>query len=167
MLNHFPIFGFAIGVLLMAWATSRKSDEVARAGLALFFLAGISAVLVFFSGEGAEEVVESIVGVSEDAIEAHEELGELGMFVSVGVGLAAAVVLGFSWKRTVKGWLVRVFLLAGLITFGILGYAGLLGGRIHHEEIRPAVAVAWTGPSEGGWRGPSSQFPGATSRTTT
>jgi hypothetical protein len=87
-------------------------------------------------------VVEGVVGVSVDAIEEHEEIGELGMFVSVGVALVSAIALGLFWKRPLVGWITRLFLLAGLVTFGILGYAGWLGGRIHHEEIRPESAPA-------------------------
>ncbi|MDX1566149.1 MAG: hypothetical protein R3223_00015 [Longimicrobiales bacterium] len=142
VLNHVPILGFAFGVLLLGWARWRGSEETVRAALALFFLVGLTSIAVFFSGEQAEDVVEGVAGVSHDAIEVHEEFAELAMIVAVVVGLGSAGALVAFWKRALPGWVTNVGLLAGLVTFGMLGYAGFQGGQIHHPEIRSGAVPA-------------------------
>lgn len=136
VLNHVPILGFAFGFLLLAWARWRNSEETARAVLALFTVVGLTSIAVFFSGEQAEDVVEGLAGVSHDAIEVHEEFAELAMIVSVIVAAASAGALVAFWKRALPGWVTNVGLVAGLVTFGMLAYAGFQGGQIHHQEIR-------------------------------
>lgn len=141
ILNHVPILGFALGLLLLGWARWRNSEETARAALALFLLVGLTSIAVFFSGEQAEDVVEGLAGVSHDAIEAHEEFAELAMIVSVVVGLASAGALAAFWKRALPGWVTSAGLAAGLVVLTMLAYAGYQGGQIHHQEIRPGGAA--------------------------
>lgn len=143
MLNHVPILGFAFGLLLLGWGRWRKSDEVVRAVQALFFLVGMTSIGVFLSGENAEDVVEGVAGVSHDAIEVHEETGELAMIVSVVAGLFSGAVLLIYRSRPIPSWVVGATVLAGLVAFGLVTYAGFQGGQIHHPEIRPASAVTW------------------------
>lgn len=141
LLNHVPILGFAFGLLLLVWGWYRGSDEVVRAALGLFLLVGLASVLVFFSGGGAEEVVEDLAGVSHDAIEAHEETGELAMLVSVVMGVLSGAGFFVFRVRSVPGWLKVAALAGGAIAFGLLSYAGFQGGQIHHEEVRPQGAA--------------------------
>lgn len=56
VLNHVPILGFEFVLFLLFLSRWEKSDEVARAALALMFLVGLTSILVFFSGEGAEDI---------------------------------------------------------------------------------------------------------------
>jgi len=142
VLNHVPILGFAFGFLLLAWSRWRDSEETARAAFALFFVVGATSIAVFFSGEQAEDVAEGLALVSHDAIEVHEEFAELAMIVSVIVGLGSVGALVGFWKRALPGWVTNVGLLAGLVTFGMLAYAGFQGGQIHHQEIRSGDAAA-------------------------
>jgi uncharacterized membrane protein len=137
MLNHVPILGFAFALLLLAGGWLWKSDAVVRAGLVLFLITGLATVPVFLSGEAAHEVVEEIAGASDEAIEVHEELGERGMFAAIGVAILAAYALFRNRARPVPRPLVLASLVAGLVGFALLGYAGFQGGMIRHEEIRP------------------------------
>lgn len=141
ILNHVPILGFAFGLLFLAWGRWRESDETIRAVQALFLLVGLTSIAVFLSGENAEDVVEGLAGVSHDAIEVHEETGELAMIVSIVAGLFSGGVLLVYRNRPLPGWSVGGTALAGVVAFGILAYAGFQGGQVHHEEIRPGGAV--------------------------
>jgi len=145
MLNHVPILGFAFGLLFLAWGRWRDSDETIRAVQALFLLVGLTSIAVFLSGENAEDVVEGLAGVSHDAIEVHEETGELAMIVSIVAGLFSGAVLLLHRNRPLPGWSVGGTALVGLIAFGLLAYAGFQGGQVHHEEIRPGGISAPTG----------------------
>lgn len=147
MLNHVPILGFGLGLLLLAWGRWRESDEVVRAVLALFLVVGLTSILVFFSGENAEDVVEGLAGVSHDAIEVHEETGELAMIVSIVVGILSGVGLFLHREGPLPRWFTPSAALGGLVAFAVLAYAGYQGGQIHHEEIRPGASV--TAPETG------------------
>lgn len=144
MLNHVPILGFAFGLLFLAWGRWRDSEETIRAVQALFLLVGLTSIVVFLSGENAEDVVEGLAGVSHDAIEAHEETGELAMIVSIVAGLFSGGVLLVYRNRPLPGWSVGGTALAGVVAFALLAYAGFQGGQVHHEEIRPGGASAPT-----------------------
>jgi hypothetical protein len=91
----------------------------------------------FESGEGAEEIVEHLPGVSENLIEKHEELAEQFMlFVWV---LLPLIVLSFyaDWKQ--KAFLKYVHFLIAIVSFFALIFAkqvGTTGGEIRHTEIR-------------------------------
>jgi hypothetical protein len=56
MINHFPVIGMPIGILLLAYALVRKSEEVKTAGLGLFVLIALMTISVFLTGEGAEDM---------------------------------------------------------------------------------------------------------------
>ena len=148
VLNHAPIFGFAFGLLVLAWGRWRKSDEMIRAGLALFFLAGVIAVPVFFSGEGAEDVVEGLAGVSGEALEAHEAAGKLAMVVALVVGLLSGVGLYRYLKSPVPGKLATWAAVGGVVALGFLVYAGFQGGQVHHQELRSGTSSALSGEAQ-------------------
>ena len=78
LLNHFPILGalFAAGVLLAGVLfNDRKINQVGLVSLVLFAILTIPA---FLTGEGAEEVLEELPGISNASIKDHEEIAELG-----------------------------------------------------------------------------------------
>ena len=89
------------------------------------------------SGEGAEEIVENIPGVTENLIHEHEEAAELFALLSYVFGAFSLVALWSSWKNksynVVLSYLIAVF--AILLIF--LGkQTGTSGGEIRHTEIR-------------------------------
>ena len=69
MLNHIPVLGMVFTSLLLAYALIRDQAELRKAALALFILLALVTPAVYLSGEGAEEGVEHLAGVSEAAIE--------------------------------------------------------------------------------------------------
>lgn len=142
VLNHIPILCFGFGLLLLAWGRWRRSDEVRRAGLALFVLAGLVSIGVFFAGEGAEDVVEGLAGVSHDLIEAHEETGALAMIASVTVGLFAGFALIPYREAALPRWVKVASTLGALVAFAVLTYAAFQGGQIRHDELRSEAQVA-------------------------
>lgn len=140
-LNHAPLFGVLFAVLGLAWAFFRQNDGVARASLALLVLAGLLVVPVYLTGEEAEDLVEARAGVSEAAIEAHEDAA-LGGAVAVGVvGLAALVVLVGFRSRDVPRAATATVLVVALAAAAWIGYVANLGGQISHPEIRSGSTV--------------------------
>jgi hypothetical protein len=94
------------------------------------------------TGEGAEELVSTLAGVSEAAIEPHEEAAEAALFAAMALGvlaLAALVVparMAQARRAAVIGSLVM-----SAATFGLAARTANLGGAIRHPEIRAAATT--------------------------
>jgi uncharacterized membrane protein len=147
-LNHLPVVGTLLGLLLLLFGLARRSDEVQKAALAVFVLAALLAVPTYFTGESTEEIVEHLPGVSEVLIEQHEDAA-LVAFVALGaLGLAALSALAlFRRSDRMASRLVTLSLLLAVATSGLMLRTANLGGRIRHTEIRPAVAMV--SPADG------------------
>ena len=141
LLNHVPVIGTIIGLCLLAYAALRKEEALARASLGMFALLALVAVATFLTGEPAEEAVEGLAGVSESAIERHEEAALLST-VALGVlgALSAGALLRFRRRRLPRVAAVA-FLLAGLVPAGAMAWTATLGGEIRHTEIRTGAAA--------------------------
>ncbi len=133
LLNHLPILGILFGTVLLAFALWRKKPEMARLSLALFVFTGLVAIAVYFSGEGAEELVEHGPGVSESLIEAHEDAA---LFAFIAALVLGAVSLAALFLRGLHRRLAPVALALALVTSGLMVWTGSLGGTINHPEIR-------------------------------
>lgn len=147
--NHIPIIAvpFALAILLLGiW---RKSDELKAVALLSFSVLGVATLGVFLFGQGGEDFVEKLSGVSHDAIEDHEKMGLVSL---IAVGITAIVSAfglifykGFSIlkrrnenensKILFPAWLTFLVLFLAILSAGILGYMGKLGGKIRHTEF--------------------------------
>lgn len=144
LLNHIPVIGVLVGVVLLAAAAATRSGPLVRAGLALFGLLGVAAVVVYLSGERAEEVIEALAGVDEALIEGHEEAA---LPATIATGAFGALCLLGLWlyrrPRQISRRVAIVALMASLLPAALLAWTALLGGRIRHQEARPG----WTAPA--------------------
>lgn len=138
VLNHFPVLGVFFGLALLLAASLRKSDELARAGLAAFALSAAAAVPVFFSGEGAEDLVRPLLGLPEALVERHEEAAELSLWL---VGPLGAISLALLWRFRAAERLPSRALAAcfavGLAAAAALTRAAAFGGQLRHPEVQP------------------------------
>ena len=144
MLNHIPVIGLLIGIGLLGTAIAMKKSDLAKASLGLFVVLGVISVVVYLTGESAEEAVENLAGFSETITERHEEFA---LVATVVIGTLAAFSLGvLALFRTkpLPRWITLSGFALALITSGFMGYTALLGGQVRHTEIRPDVASALT-----------------------
>jgi len=136
-LNHLPLFGSAIAIVLLAWALWARSRDLTRAGLILALVCGVGGVVAKQSGEGAEEQVEELPWADHDRIHEHEEAGEWAFYLLAAAGIAAAAAL----VRMRKGQEARIetMVVLALITIAFAATAKTAweGGKIRHEENRP------------------------------
>jgi uncharacterized membrane protein len=139
MLNHVPVIAVGFGLLIGLFALVRKSREGTYTALWIFVLTGLVAVVVYLTGEPAEERVEDIAGVSKAIIEQHEEAAALALIGSVG--LAAISLVGLYLLRRssrLANWFVVTAVVGSLGVSGIMARTANLGGQVRHSEIRAA-----------------------------
>ena len=142
LLNHVPVIGAVIALLLLAAAVWRNRPELLRATLALYVLLGVVAVIVYLTGEPAEDAAERLPGMSEALVERHEELA-LVATIAMGIAAALAIVgLIVQRRRILPPWATRGGLVFGAGLVVLMGYTANLGGQIRHPEIRGAGAAA-------------------------
>lgn len=140
-LTHVPVILSFVGLTMLAVAFFIKNETVVKTSYMLLLIAGISALPVFFSGEGTEEAIENMPGISESVIERHEDVANLAMISISAVGLLSlAALFSFKWQKTARILKVAVLLLA-LTSGGLMAQTAHLGGQIRHSEIRSGVTM--------------------------
>ena len=140
-LTHVPVILSLIGLALLITAFLMKNIVLIRTSYIIILLAGIAAIPVFFTGEGTEEAVENLAGVSEDIIHRHEGVAKFAM-ISIAVAGCMALIALFFNKLSVVSRISRVLvLLTALISGGLMIQTAHLGGQIRHSEIRNGVAL--------------------------
>ncbi|MDQ2768525.1 MAG: hypothetical protein M3Y30_15390 [Gemmatimonadota bacterium] len=151
LLNHVPIIVTVLGLLLVAVATWRKSDALARVALAFFVGGALSALPTYLTGDSAEHTVLHMPGVTRAVIEAHSNAA---LISAIFVGALGVFALWSLWRfrsnALLPAWVVRVALAASIIGSGLMSWTGLLGGEVRHTEVRPGFVAppAPPGPPE-------------------
>jgi uncharacterized membrane protein len=146
ILNHVPVLGTLIALLLLITALVEKSEDLRRAALALFVGVALMAVPVFLSGEPAEELVERLPGVTSQQIDRHEDAATQAL---IAVGLVGVLAIGAlaATRRSVRvsRALTVATLAVGIVTSGFMARAALLGGQVRHSEIQAGAATVPAG----------------------
>jgi uncharacterized membrane protein len=139
-LTHVPVVLSLVGLIMLTVSFFIKNPTLTKTSYILILFAGIAAIPVFFTGEGTEEAIENLPGVSEAIIEKHEDVAKLAMISIAVAGLAAlAAILSFRWQIVTRVFKVVVLLLA-IASGGLMAQTAHLGGQIRHTEIRSNVA---------------------------
>lgn len=138
VVNHLPIIFPIVGVIVMITGLIFKSDAVKRTAFLIFIIGSLTSIAAMASGEGAEEIVENISGVTENYIERHEESAELFSILTYILGGLSLLGLWVSIKQ--KSF-TNIFNITILIFAFVVIYfgkeTGTTGGEIRHTEIRP------------------------------
>ncbi len=137
VVNHFPIIGpiLALGVLLAGIIL--KNNSVKNTAYVLFIVSAIFAALSAGTGDGAEEAVKNLPGVTKQIIHTHEEMADKLAIILYLLGLVSIVGIYFNIKNHPKAKLVSFFAL-GIAVGGVYvaKEVGTTGGEIRHTEIR-------------------------------
>jgi len=142
-LNHVPVIGLPIVLLLLGWGIVKRSAELVKASFGLIILLAVVTVIVQVTGEPAEELVEGLPGVVESMVEAHEESALLG---TIGVVVVGVIALFGLWRlgtgKILPQWYASAVLIAGVFVAGLMVWVANLGGQIRHSEIRPSASAS-------------------------
>lgn len=157
--NHFPIIGVPFALFLLLLGLWRGSNDLKAASFLIFALLGPVTLAVYLLGQGGEDFVEDLAGVSHDSIEDHEDIAKFALGSTlILAGLALFALIRYSgitflrprFRKTSASsdteeakvvpsafptWITLVVLAAAVVSSGILGYTGRLGGMIRHTEF--------------------------------
>lgn len=137
-LTHVPVVLSFVGLIMLVIAFFIKNSSVTKTSYILILIAGVAAIPVFLTGDGTEEAIENLPGISEAIIERHEEAAKLAMISIAAAGLTAlAALFSFKWHLAFRLFKFVVLLLA-IASGGLMAQTAHLGGQIRHSEIRNA-----------------------------
>lgn len=137
VLNHIPIIGIVIGTLSLITGFIFSSDSIKRLSMGILVVSGLFAIPAYFTGEGAEDLVENLPGVAESNIENHESSGLAFLILATTVGLLGAITFILDWMNNRVSRLLYIVVLVVSIGASIFGkIVGTSGGEIRHTEIR-------------------------------
>lgn len=151
ILNHLPIIVTGLGLLLLVLSLWRRSEPLTRVAFWFFVGGAVSALPTYLTGEGAEDAVKDLPGVTEALIEKHSDIALVAAIVVGALGVFALWAL-WRYRRpaVLSPNVVRIALVASIAGSALMAYTGLLGGEIRHTEVRPGfVAPAHEARGEG------------------
>ncbi len=139
ILNHFPIVGITIGLLVLIAGYLMKNSQVKAISLGIFIFSALAALAANYTGEGAEEIVEKIPGISESLIHDHEEYAEQFFTLSLILGGIALITLFLLiTKIRLASYLYFLIIILAISSLVSAYYVGVSGGEIRHTEIHEA-----------------------------
>jgi hypothetical protein len=142
LVNHAPIFGALFALALLAVSFVYAPDVLRRTALVVLIGVGLAGAAANYSGEPAEDAIRGFPGIRRAVIHDHEEMGELSFYAASALGVLALVGL-VRWRRVAMPQVAALGALAGAaVVSGMMGYTGLLGGRVRHTEVRPGATPA-------------------------
>ncbi|UBZ06747.1 hypothetical protein LDL76_15485 [Salegentibacter mishustinae] len=142
IVNHLPIVGLLIGILVLIAGLVFNKTEVKLTALGILIFSAITSIAAFYTGEGAEDVVENLEGISETLIHTHEEYAET--FYSLTLILGGLSIISFFMelkKIRLSKYMLIICLLMAIVGGISATYVGLSGGEIRHSEIRNDAKV--------------------------
>ena len=148
LLNHVPTVGtvVALGVLLLGLA--KRSEELTRGALALFFAIALVSLPTYMTGYSAQKALKDRPGVSAELMQRHQSAALVALTVMEATGVLAWFGLWQGRKPTgVARWNAPLVLLFATVTLGLMASAANIGGAITHPEILapgegPGTAIA-------------------------
>lgn len=136
LITHLPIFGSLLGTLVLGFAIWKKSNTTKLAAYYMLVISTVGAIIAYLTGEGAEETVENIQGVSENIIDKHADFAIYALIGLSVVGVFSLIGIYFIHNKSpFTKTISTATLFLALISFGLVTRTGYLGGQIRHTEI--------------------------------
>lgn len=114
-----------------------KSEIVKRTACCIFILGALASFAAISTGDGAEETVLLINGISKNLIHEHEEKAEVFALLSYILGLISIAALWASLKnKSYARYIGFIIIVYCLMILYFAQQTGTTGGEIRHSEIR-------------------------------
>lgn len=137
LLNHLPIIITIVGLLLLIGGFIFRSEVIKRASFSIFVIAALSAIAAFATGDGAEDAIEHLPGISKQLIHSHEETAETFSILTYILGVTSLLALWANWKQKPYSKVISLFIIVfSIVVIFFAKQTGTTGGVIRHSEIR-------------------------------
>ncbi len=136
-LNHLPVIGLPLVLLLLLIGWKRRSEEVMRLALWAVALLSVAAIAIKFTGDFAAEQHAAQFVSAKEFVSQHEQAGDQVTTAVFLLALSAVLALWFGRaKRPLKIWTVMLVLALGVVTSALYMRCAHSGGQISHPELR-------------------------------
>lgn len=136
-LNHLPVIGLPLAVLLLFIGRVRRSQEVMRIALWAVALFSVAAIAIKFTGDFAAEQSAPQFAAVKELVSRHEETGDQVTAAVFLLGLSAALALWLARSSgPVRVWTLLLVLGLGVVTSALYVRCAHSGGQISHSELR-------------------------------
>ena len=136
LINHIPVIGLPIMLLLLLWGLARREDAVVRAALIGTVLLAAGTWLTDFTGDGAKDDIRHLAWANKDVITAHEDAGDQAEMLAIATGVVALGTLVLARRgRPMRRPLVLVVLVLLGGSSALAARAAWRGGKIRHDEF--------------------------------
>ena len=149
MLNHLPVIGAPLLLLLLTIGLLRSSRELVTVSLLLVVGLAAATGLVYLTGEPAEELVEHASWFRDALAETHEEHATVSLVAVLITGALAGVAVALRHRPRAGALLPRIVWACLLLSTALLGWTAWSGGQIRHEEVRATTVLRPFIPAEG------------------
>lgn len=147
-INHFPIIGTIIGMLILFAGYVFKNQTVKMTGLATLVFAALVAIPTILTGDSAKEALGNFPGVASNMIETHENVAYIGLWILLLLGLISLLALFHYWKKKeFARFLVMAAMVISIITSGVMVYVGRTAGKIRHTEFSKQATAQPNNPA--------------------
>lgn len=136
MLNHLPVIGAPILLLLLTIGLVRGPRELVTVALALVVGLAAAGAVVYLTGEPAEDLIKQAPWFPDALAETHEESAAVALVVVLATGALSVGALVFRRRMWGGRWLPRLVWGALAVSTLLLGWTAWSGGQIRHDEIR-------------------------------
>ena len=99
LINHFPVILTVVGAAVAVLALFVRKRAVWLYATATLFLAGLSAIPTFLTGDPAADELRNSWYVTRQAIRAHDDSAEFTLWGLIVMGLIAAYAWWRAWRR--------------------------------------------------------------------
>ena len=137
-INHSPLYAELFAFFFLLIGTLRRNRTLVTSGLVIAIIAALCGWAAYWTGDEAADILQKanppIAGVDVQAIGLHNLAAN---FLAAAVSITAVVaIVALRWRRR---WLEIVLIVLSLWTISVAVRVALLGGRIHHPEVRAVV----------------------------
>ena len=137
-INHSPLYAETFAFFFLLIGTLRRNRTLVTSGLVIAIVAALCGGAAYWTGNEAADILKNanppIAGVDVQAIGLHDLAAGFLLGAASITGVAAIIAL--RWRRR---WLEIVLIVLSLWTVSVAVRVALLGGRIHHPEVRAVI----------------------------
>jgi hypothetical protein len=140
-INHSPLYAELFALCLILFGLWKARREFVTAALVVAIIAALCGVAADLTGGKAADFLTKanppIAGVDSKMVGPHDDAAGWFVTVSCVTGVLAIVALFIGHRRGARPrWLEVVIAIAILLCLTVAARTALLGGRIHHPEVR-------------------------------